>query len=89
MPTPSITDRLDKIEQLITRQSQKPLSSDEACAFMHVSKSTLYKMTSRGDLVYYKSAGHKLIHFLEDDLRNWVMAHRVASNQEIAREVNQ
>jgi excisionase family DNA binding protein len=62
------------------------MSSDEAADYLHVSKSFLFKLTSRSELAHWKSKGGGKLTFARPDLDAWLKAHRVASLDEIANE---
>ncbi len=49
--------------QLVEMPSQdedKYLSSDEACDYLHVTQSTLWRMRQRGDIIAHKVGGRRL-----------------------------
>lgn len=64
----------------------KPLNMDEAAEFLHLSKSHLYRLTSKGEIPHYKPTG-KRIYFFKDDLIDFLKAGKVKTNQEIAKEI--
>lgn len=55
----------------------------EAADYLNVSKSYLYKMTSKKDLPHYKPNGKKIF-FAVSDLNSWIESGRVASNNEVS-----
>lgn len=63
----------------------KPLNIEEAAEFLDVSKSYLYKLTSKGEIPHYKPAG-KRIYFLVDDLLDYIKSGRVKTKDEIEKE---
>lgn len=60
------------------------LSFEEACLYTGLSKSWMYKLTSRGDIAHYKPDGKK-IYFKTAELENWLLRNKVSSNEEISR----
>jgi excisionase family DNA binding protein len=62
--------------------TSRPLSAVEAAAYLYISKSYLYQLTSRGAIPYWKSRGGKLISFDQVALDTWLKGHRVASIEE-------
>lgn len=54
----------------------------DACNFMGVSKSYLYKLTSCQKIQHYKPSG-KLIYFKKEDLVNWMLRNRIQTADEI------
>lgn len=61
------------------------LSFDEACKYCNISKSKMYKHTSSNNIPYYKPEG-KLIFFKKEELDQWLLRNRQASNEELERE---
>lgn len=58
------------------------LSVREACKFMDISKSYLYKLT-HGRVLPYSCPNGKKIYFKKEDLEAWMMGNRQASKDEI------
>jgi excisionase family DNA binding protein len=81
----TIINRLDNIEALLEGYNNKPLSLEEAAAYLHVSKSYLYKLTSTNRIPYYKPSG-KLVFFDKKELDAWVLQNRVKPQSEIEAE---
>lgn len=64
------------------------LTSEEAAAYLGITKSALYKLTMGRKIPFYKSA--KLCYFDRAELIEWMKAHRVATQAELdakAREI--
>ena len=61
------------------------MSFKEALAFLKVSKSTLYKMTSGHQIPFYKPK-NGLIYFKQSELEDWLERGRIATNEEITKE---
>ncbi|MCC5906014.1 MAG: helix-turn-helix domain-containing protein [Balneolaceae bacterium] len=64
---------------------QKPLNMEEAADFLDISKSHLYKLTSRGEIRHYKPTG-KRIYFFPKDLIEYLKNGRVKTAEEIEAE---
>lgn len=67
--------KIEKIMALLENQNiqQKAiLSFQEALAYLDVSKSFLYKLTSSNSITFFKPSG-KLIYFKKSDLDQWVL----------------
>jgi excisionase family DNA binding protein len=75
-------DRIDRTLHSIRLTVQEYLSFDEAAKYLKLSKSTLYKHTSAGNIAHYKPNG-KLILFKRKDLDCWLARSRIPSNYEI------
>lgn len=59
------------------------LPFDEAVRYLHVSKSTLYKLTSSKKICFYRPYGSKLIYFRKEELDKWMLKTRESSVDEI------
>ncbi|WP_020402108.1 helix-turn-helix domain-containing protein [Gracilimonas tropica] len=70
---------------MTTKAYQKPLNVEEAAEFLDLSKSHLYKLTSRGEIPHYKPTGKRL-YFLPEDLIEYLKAGRVKTNRELDQE---
>lgn len=82
---------LKGIADLITANTlfctKEVLTSDEACRYMGISKSYLYKLTMRGEIPHYKPTG-KMCYFNRGELEAWLQQNRVATSTEIADRAN-
>lgn len=63
------------------------LSIDEVAAYLQISKSSVYKLTSSRELTVYKPNG-KNIFILRSDLNNWIRRNPTLSNEEIEKQAN-
>ena len=77
----SILEKLNNLEQLL-QQEEKPLSFDEACKYLDISKSFLYKLTHKSQITHFKPNGKKL-YFKKSDLNNWLFRNKKTSQQEL------
>jgi len=76
--------RIETLENVIFENKQV-LSMEEAAIFLDLSKNSLYKMTHKHELPFYRPNG-KLIFFERADLLNWVRSARVLSEKELEEE---
>ena len=77
--------RLQNIERLLTAQHlslKTVLSLAEACTYLELSESHLYKLTSSGSIPHYKPNGKK-IYFRRDELDTWLLRNRAATTDEL------
>lgn len=58
------------------------LDAAEACEFLNIKKSTLYKLTHRRQIPYYRPTGGK-IYFWRQDLLDWALSNYVAPKHEL------
>lgn len=57
--------------------TKEVLTSDEAAAYMGISKSYLYKLTMKQLIPHYKPMG-KMCYFNRKELESWLQSNRVA-----------
>lgn len=62
-------------------------NTDEACDFLNISKSTIYKMTSSKAIPFYKPNG-KNMYFKKVELEEYLLQKRQISNSEIETETS-
>ena len=86
MKNDEIGERLRRIEELLTAQQPRPLSLPEAAAYLSISKSRMYAYTSKSLIPHFKPNGKKIV-FKKADLDAFLYRNRVASVEEIEREV--
>ncbi|MFS4448695.1 helix-turn-helix domain-containing protein [Maribacter sp. 2307UL18-2] len=79
-----LEERLDRIERLLTN-SKEVLTFEEACEYMGVSRSFLYKLTSRRQIPHSKPNG-KMIYFEKKKINIWLLQNRRKSKTEIEKE---
>lgn len=65
------------------KQIKSYLGLAEAADYLNVSKSYLYKLTSRKELTFFKPNGKKIF-FAVSDLNSWIESGRVATNNEVS-----
>lgn len=57
----------------------------EACLYLGVSNSYLYKLTSANEITYFCPTG-KLIYFKRSDLESWLTKNRIETREEIGND---
>ena len=85
----SIEERLANIERKLDIQAQEAkniLTLEEVAEYTQLSKSYVYKLTSKGDIPYYKPNG-KQLYFKRTEIDEWLLTNRNKTNQEIEREI--
>lgn len=75
---------MSEIKELLTSQKQV-LSFEEGCKYCNLSRSKMYKHTSSRNIPFYKPEG-KLIFFKREELDEWLLRNRHASNDDLSRE---
>ncbi len=81
-----VLDKLNKIEAMLESQRPQPLTLAEAAIYLHISKPTLYKMTSQSLIAHSKPNGKKC-YFLKADLDAYLTRNRVSTREEVERNV--
>lgn len=82
-----ILERLDEIQKMIESQglfTKEVLNFNDACLYLELSQSHLYKLTSNGAIPFYKPNGKK-IYFRRTELDAWLLRNRTDSQEEIDR----
>ncbi len=86
-----ILDKLSEIANKLDEQNllQKTvLNFNEACSYLDVSQSHLYKLTSTRQIPHFCPQGKKL-YFNRAELDVWLQRNRQSTNEEIEQEVNE
>jgi len=86
-----ILDKLAEIASKLDEQNllQKTvLNFNEACSYLDVSPSHLYKLTSTRQIPHFCPQGKKL-YFNRAELDVWLQRNRQSTNEEIEQEVNE
>ena len=77
--------RLKSLESLFLCQKDI-LNLDEAAEYLNISKSCLYKMTSKKEIPFYKP--NRLVYFERRELDNWVRSAHVQSEEQLNDQVH-
>ena len=76
--------RLSKVEAMLFT-SKEMLTSEEACYYLGISMSQLYKMTSAHTIPHYKPRG-KQVYFCKKELDEWMKNDPVVTIQEALKQ---
>lgn len=79
-----LKEQLDRIEGGLLGQ-KKVLNFSEACNYVNVSKSQMYRLTSNKEIPHYKPRA-KMIYFNREELDEWLLQNRVSTAEEIQSE---
>ena len=83
-----ILERLSQIEQKIDEQAllqKSVLNFNEACRYLEISPSHLYKLTSTRQIPHFCPQGKKL-YFNRQELEDWLQRNRQSTKEEIDKE---
>ncbi len=83
-----IIEKLDNIEKMLSEQNllkKDVLNFSEACQYLDISESHLYKLTSRKQIPHFCPQGKKL-YFNRHELDRWLQQNRQNTNDEIEKE---
>lgn len=83
----SQNNRIKTLEHLLF-DAKDVLTLEEAALFMGISKSSLYKMTHKHELPFYRPNG-KLIYFEKSELVKWMLQNRSMTEDEIKEAARQ
>ena len=82
-----LQSKLEAIEQLLLNRNENPensgslLTIEEAAAFLHLSKQTLYRKVSKGEIPHMKRS--KRLYFSKENLIDYVSAGSVLTNEQL------
>ena len=82
----TIEERIEELESLVYA-SKNVLSFEEACKYLNLSKSYLYKLTSAQQIPHYKPQG-KMIYFEKDALEAWLRQNPIKTQAQISQEAS-
>ena len=86
-----MNNKITEIADLVTDKTlfctKEVLTTDEVARYMGISKSYLYKLTSRGEIPHYKPLG-KVCYFNRREIEEWLQSNRCASTTEINDRAN-
>lgn len=77
-----IYEKLDNIETIVSINKKDILTPDETAKFLGVAKTTLYTMTSKRLIPYYKPS-YKMVYFKKKEIENWMLQNRVDTRDEV------
>ncbi|MCX6240736.1 MAG: helix-turn-helix domain-containing protein [Bacteroidetes bacterium] len=83
-----ILKELGELKKLINEQNllkKDVLNFSEACQYLDISESHLYKLTSRKQIPHFCPQGKKL-YFNRQELERWLLRNRQNTNDEIDQE---
>lgn len=87
-PVEELLERIASLENSIYT-TKKVLTFNEACLYLGVSESLLYKLTSSKEVPHFKPRG-KMLYFSKEELDHWLMRNNVptvgAITQTVAEE---
>ena len=78
-------ERLQNIENLLSLK-KTVLNIDEVSSLTGLSKSTIYKFTSFGNIPHYKQAKH--LYFDRLEIENWLKANRGFNSEETDKQAS-
>ncbi|NRR91414.1 helix-turn-helix domain-containing protein [Winogradskyella undariae] len=84
-----IQNEIKEIKDLLLAlniQQKEILTVEDATVYLQLSKSCLFKMTSKKEIPFYKPGGKK-IYFKKSELDEWIFNGKVLSNDELDTDV--
>lgn len=67
-----LTKRVEQVEHQQIMEVKEILSFEDACHFLDLSRSCLYKMVSNKEVPHYKLNG-KRVYFEREELKRWLL----------------
>lgn len=91
-PFELILERLDRIEKAIAainttnpiQINNTPMDVKDLSAYLKLSISAIYKLTSTSEIPHYKSG--KRLYFKKEDIDEWIFSHRIKTRDDIDKE---
>ena len=80
-----VQERVDALENIFLCQKEI-FNFDEAAAYLSMSKSTLYKLTSRKEIPHYKP--NRFVFFEKSELDKWIRASVVKTDGQLNDQAN-
>lgn len=93
----SVLKKIDPIESLLERitlleesiySTKQVFTFQEACMYIGISESMLYKLTSNKEIPHYKPRG-KMVYFAKEELDEWLLRNHEPSIDEAVRMANE
>ena len=72
---------------VLTKPLKEHLTVDETSEYLGISKSAVYKITSKREIPFYNPGGKK-IYFKKSEVDAWIESGRVAPDNEILQQFN-
>jgi len=82
MKSQTLTAQLNRIEETLISQNAEIMDFEKTCDYLNISKSFLYKLTSKNRIPFYKPNGKK-IYFEKGELNKWLLKNRIKTTEEI------
>ncbi len=86
-PIESLLERIALLEKTIYT-TKKVFTFQEACMYIGISESMLYKLTSSKEIPHYKPRG-KMIYFAKEELDDWLLRNYEPTVDEAVRMANE
>ena len=80
---PQVRNAMEENSTLNVSGQKEILNIDEVARLTGLSRSTIYKLTSKHEIPYYKPAGRKHLHFRRDEIMAWMLRGRIKTNEEM------
>jgi len=63
-------------------ENDRILTAEQAAQYLSRKISAIYQLVHRKEIPHYKPSG-KCLYFLESELRDWILARRISTNEEL------
>ena len=88
MSSDPIMQKLERIESLLEEQvllKKEVLDFNDACQYLKLSSSHMYKLTSSQSIPHFRPNGKKL-YFKRSELNDWLLRNRVDTTAEVEQQ---
>ena len=73
-PVDKLIERVEELDKMV-KQTKTVLGFDEACKYIGVSESLLYKLTAAKEVRHYKPRG-KMLYFNREEIDKWLLQNK-------------
>jgi predicted DNA-binding transcriptional regulator AlpA len=77
-----VLEQLQELKQLALLGAKNVLTMNDVALITGLSKSHLYKLVCYKKIPYYKGEGDKITYFKKQEIEDWCLKCRVATNEE-------
>lgn len=79
-----LLEKLNKLENILRKNGNKPLCFKEAAAYLGFRPSYLYKLTHKKQINFYKPSG-KILFFSKSELDDWIFCKSKTYTKEVVK----
>lgn len=78
-----LENRVSRLEEGLAHCAKEIFSFSEACTYLNLSRSYLYKLTSGQQIPHFKPLG-KMIYFEKEELDKWLRSNPIQTEEQLS-----